>query len=451
MKKKHGGTTIKGNKCPHCGEIFPSVIAVHQHILDDHQQLVAEERESQAMDRLQKEQEKAKRERIKEDNRRKREEKKKDRMDYNDFRPKGMKEWEVNYEFHLGDGLVRGVDWDRTPSNGELPCDQCDRKFGWRYEIMFHSLCHMVDNDGNPKNKVCPECDTAFKVPIGLKHHLLLHTGELPFLCLHCWRSFSSHIDLKLHIRREHLFHLDMPTPSKTPKQTHKKVKGENLKEELKSGEYIAVSQGGNEHIMETEHAVTSEGQQVQFVVATEDEDGQEGTQTIVLGSDAAASLVDSNGQDMIVVIQSDDYDQSQGLIVVDPSQLQHMVTSAGGGHITGTTTTTASNGEGEEMIVSDANHGQEGQYVSFQMPDGSSQRGTLVLAHDGNGENQGQEGYIVVTAQEDAKGNFSLQQTEATHEHEQESEPVDQKVAILQKTQENDGLHEEHEQETSG
>ena len=35
---------------------------------------------------------------------------------------------------------------------------------------------------------------------------------------------------------------------------------------------------------METEHAVTSEGQQVQFVVATEDEDGQEGTQTIVLG-----------------------------------------------------------------------------------------------------------------------------------------------------------------------
>ena len=73
------------------------------------------------MDRLQKEQEKAKRERIKEDNRRKREEKKKDRMDYNDFRPKGMKEWEVNYEFHLGDGLVRGVDWDRTPSNGELP------------------------------------------------------------------------------------------------------------------------------------------------------------------------------------------------------------------------------------------------------------------------------------------------------------------------------------------
>ena len=84
---------------------------------------------------------------------------------------------------------------------------------------------------------------------------------------------------------------MDMPTPSKTPKQTHKKVKGENLKEELKSGEYIAVSQGGNEHIMETEHAVTSEGQQVQFVVATEDEDGNEGSQTIVLGKNFSFTI----------------------------------------------------------------------------------------------------------------------------------------------------------------
>ena len=48
----------------------------------------------------------------------------------------------------------------------------------------------------------------------------------------------------------------------------------------------------------------------------------------LVLNSDAAAQYVDSNGQDMIVVIQSDDFDQSQGLIVVDPSQLQQMVSS---------------------------------------------------------------------------------------------------------------------------
>jgi len=430
MKKKHDNTSIKGNKCPHCGEVFPSVIAVHQHILEDHQQIVAEERELQAMERLQKEQEKAKRERIREENRRKREEKRKERMDMNDFRPKGMKEWEINYEFHLGDGLVRGVDWDRTPSNGELPCDQCPRKFGWRYEIMFHSLCHMIDQDGQPKNKVCPECDTAFKVPIGLKHHLLLHTGELPFLCLHCWRSFSSHIDLKLHIRREHLFHLDMPTPNKAQSQAKvKKLKGENLKEEIKSGEFIAVQTEANE----TMEAEGGSEQHLQFVVATEGEDGdQEGTQTIVLGSDAAASLVDSNGQDMIVVIQSDDFDQSQGLIVVDPSQLQQMVsTSQAQAVATSAAATVTANGEAGEMIVSDATeHSSQGDYITMQMPDGTSQRGTIVLAQEGSGD-QGDQGYIVVT-QDDDKGTFALQ-TDG-----------DQKMTIVQKSQEKEDQGEE-------
>ena len=33
----------------------------------------------------------------------------------------------MDYEFYIGDGLVRGVDWDRTPSNGEIACGQCDR------------------------------------------------------------------------------------------------------------------------------------------------------------------------------------------------------------------------------------------------------------------------------------------------------------------------------------
>ena len=161
-------------------------------------------------------------------------------------------------------------------------------------------------------------------------------------------------------------------------------------------------------------------GEQVHFVVAEGGEDGEhdgEG-QTIVLGSEAAASLVDSNGQDMIVVIQSDDFDQSQGLIVVDPSQLQQMVgVTQSGNHISNVTTTTTSSANGE-MIVSDANHeqgGQDQEYISLQMPDGSSQQGTLVLAQGGDGQD-GDQSYIVV-AQEDTKGGFTLQQQEQVEE----------------------------------
>ena len=44
----------------------------------------------------------------------------------------------MDYEFYIGEGLVRGVDWDKTPSNGEIACGQCDRKFGWRWK--HHSI-----------------------------------------------------------------------------------------------------------------------------------------------------------------------------------------------------------------------------------------------------------------------------------------------------------------------
>ena len=107
-----------------------------------------------------------------------------------------------------------------------------------------------------------------------------------------------------------------MPTskPSASPKV--KKLKGENLKEEIKSGEFIAVAADASGETLEGDGVG---GQQVQFVMAADGEDGEhEGAQTIVLGSDAAAQYVDSNGQDMIVVIQSDDFDQSQVNTLLD-------------------------------------------------------------------------------------------------------------------------------------
>ena len=56
----------------------------------------------------------------------------------------------------------------------------------------------------------------------------------------------------------------------------------------------------------------------------------------------------------MIVVIQSDDFDQSQGLIVVDPSQIQHVVGADG---VRSTTVTTA---DGTTMILGNSSTGND-------------------------------------------------------------------------------------------
>jgi hypothetical protein len=56
----------------------------------------------------------------------------------------------------------------------------------------------------------------------------------------------------------------------------------------------------------------------------------------------------------MIVVIQSDDFDQTQGLIVVDPSQIQHIVGADG---VRSTTVTTA---DGTTMILGDTSSRQD-------------------------------------------------------------------------------------------
>ena len=289
-----------------------------------------------------------------------------------------------SFQFHIGEGLAQGVDWDRTPSNAELICEICDRVFAWRYELMFHNLCHKTDEHGMARNRVCPECDTAFKVPIGLKHHLLLHTGELPFLCLHCWRSFSSHIDLKLHIRKEHLFHLEpldkkpvikKPTPriktEKPPRPRKPKTEKMAAANAMVQGQQIIL--GGDQQ------------EAMQLMVANQEGENQ----TIFV--DSEGNVVQAGDQDMIVVIQSDDaLDQSQGLVVLDPSQLQQMV-GADGTPITvvqteGGETMTVVAADADQAVVAAAQAAGEAVAPGTIITTADGQQHTVVSAEDGAG-----------------------------------------------------------------
>ena len=140
-----------------------------------------------------------------------------------------LPEWELDHKFEPGGGLVMGVDWDRAPSSGRFyTCEQCRKAFGWRFEILFHGLCHLTDDLGQAMNRTCPECETTFKAASGLKVHLIVHTREMPFLCIHCGKSLNS-LDLKVHIESEHFV-----TPGQTLVVQDVKMRREEVEETRK-------------------------------------------------------------------------------------------------------------------------------------------------------------------------------------------------------------------------
>jgi len=320
VKKRHNYSveSNKQNKCEYCGEPHASIVGLHQHLLEDHPQQVQEERELLAREKADKLADKMRAQKAKDERRMQREKKGKKSK---------LKEWEMDYEFYIGEGLVRGVDWDRTPSNGEIACGQCERKFGWRYEIMFHGLCHLMDGEGSAKNKVCPECDTPFKVPIGLKHHLITHTGETPFLCLHCWKSFSSHIDLKLHIKKEHLMHLNTDTGDRkvpdTPKHEIKRKSMGNIGKSYRKESVKKLKKVADE--MEVEEEKTSHFVQLDDGTYAEMVEGHE------MVAPGHQMLVEDQDGQKLVVVNPGPGEEPQTIVVPEQAETVYVIASRDG------------------------------------------------------------------------------------------------------------------------
>ena len=81
------------------------------------------------------------------------------------------------------------------------PCDVCGAKLSSHLSLQRHMECHMgVDRKRFP----CEACGAKFTTKESLQHHRReRHTGERPFKCEHCDRSFSHNNYLKLH-RKHH-------------------------------------------------------------------------------------------------------------------------------------------------------------------------------------------------------------------------------------------------------
>ena len=116
---------------------------------------------------------------------------------------------------------------ESPPAESDFGCQLCPYRCPKRADLLYHqSMEHgqlvgqsfFIQNPRNSNvewNKIagkateggkfeCPECGQVYAKSASLKTHLLSHTGELPYRCVHCGRHFSCESQRLAHIQQLH-------------------------------------------------------------------------------------------------------------------------------------------------------------------------------------------------------------------------------------------------------
>jgi hypothetical protein len=83
-------------------------------------------------------------------------------------------------------------------NNNTFICEICGKSFKNPYYLKQHKRSHEIPMEERKKFK-CTLCDAAFINRKGVKRHMLVHTGELPYECTLCEKRYKDKRGLKTH------------------------------------------------------------------------------------------------------------------------------------------------------------------------------------------------------------------------------------------------------------